>query len=60
MSNTVKFIGLAILLFGGLFFLINSEYASAKLDTIQKVIAGIFLVGFVVGIFIGLNKKPKS
>lgn len=57
MKSEIKFIVLAILLFGGFFFLINSEYGSVKADTVQKVIAGLFFAAFIGGVFYAAKKK---
>ena len=57
MKSKVKFIALAILLCGGFFFLINSEYGSAQADTVQKVLAGLFFAAFIGGIFYASKQK---
>lgn len=58
MNSTVKFIILGLLLFGGFFFLINSEYAeAAKNDTVQKVVAGLLFGAFVAGVFYASKTK---
>ena len=57
LSNTHKFIALAVLLGLGFFFLINSEYASASADTVQKVLAALFFAGFIGGIFYATKSK---
>lgn len=50
--------------FGGLFFLIKSEYMSATWDTIYKVIAGVLLGGFAlfwgIGYFTSGRKDGKQ
>lgn len=60
MKNTVVFILLGIILFSGLYFLIASEYASATLDTVQKVVSGILFITFIVGIFWASTRKTKG
>ena len=58
MNSTLKFIILALLLGGGFFFLINSEYAeAAKNDTIQKVVAGVLFALFIAGAFYASKVK---
>ena len=51
MKSWMKMVILGLLLFGGFFFWIDSEYSRPVGDTIKKVLAFVFFVSFIVGIF---------